>query len=198
MLIAAMANERDAASETLWSAAESLLASPRDAAARILGPDKAITLDFSITASSTWGPDVALALLTRRERDAPVARRLCRVHWDKLRDFERLRSMTVEQMGDRTLSPSVDVRVIKAPFAESWLAEARELRVPLLYPEPLVGRDGEDVTVQFGETPYQPLFRWWNDGPAEWSPLVEWAKRIRERTEALFADKAVRLLGSST
>ena len=96
--------------------------------------------------------------------------------WRRVEDSEKFRSPVERLRHPRVLQPTIRERSVGCTrsFAAALLSQLEDLQVPVLPPSRVIGTDGIEFEL-FGSVGFHCAhFRWWQDRPAEWMPLMNW------------------------
>lgn len=107
------------------------------------------------------------------------------VTWDAARD--RARALDPLAQGERaslgiTLQPTLTIAdgIVANHEFDMLLDFASRLRLPLVGFKRTMGSEGEYYGVAFDVGLCKVSLEWWGNDPEAWSPLMEWAARMRQ------------------
>ncbi|NDJ63358.1 MAG: hypothetical protein GYB67_19715 [Chloroflexi bacterium] len=114
------------------------------------------------------------------------------VRWHRFDDLDQWRAAAESAADVPMQDPTLSLRQTQLDTNEflAHIAAARSIAIPIIGVEPSVTASGTSYGLQmpdyFGYGGYRLI--WGADGPHAWHNLTNWARRLRERFDALLAE----------
>jgi hypothetical protein len=94
--------------------------------------------------------------------------------WRRDKDFDRLMAAVRQGIGSNQIAPTFETETVslQPAFIEPIITKLATVQVPVWIEDTPLGLDGTSTEVVFGNFFYRTQYRWWENPPDNWKPLV--------------------------